>query len=351
MRRLKLTFALIFMVASILGEAHAQTPPLIKGSPEIDSPKTIDWPFDFGRQNPNLNEPTANLLNDFHSDLSDCEMVLSTAGNYHMALKDLWAIYLTQFPADNPLKNWFYTTSPPVPKEQIDSGVVQFGNLSARCRPQVAVTNQTGINSLVGAGYTEGAAIPIVKNFGNVLLVRKGNPKNIQTIWDLGRPGVRIVTPNPTAEPGSFQNYSGSIYDIARLDPNPPPGMTAEQLFNSIFNETNGDPKKWLAGVRIHHRETPWSIAYGKADVGVIFYHLALYMVRNYPDQFEIVPLGGTVDNPEPLPGNRIATLLAVRIKGDNWTSRQLEAAEKLMNLFQSNEFTTILEQHGLRRP
>ena len=343
--RLFLVFVASFFMS--LGVGTVSAAPAITGIPVIDAPKVLAWPIDTGLQTPNLNEPTANLLNDFHGELTQCEMVLSTAGNYHMALKDLWVHYLAQFPVNDPLKNWFYTTSPPVSKDQIAKSLVQFGNLNARCRPQVAVGPKALIDSLIAARFTTGSMTPIIKTFGNVLLVKKGNPKKIHSIWDLAKNKVKVATPNKT-EGGAFNLYANSIYNIASLDPAPPSNMTADELFNEIFN--NKKEGKWLTGVRIHHREVPWSIAFGEADVAVIFYHLALHAVKTFPDLFEIVPLGGTVENPQPLLGNDTEVLNAIRING-NWSMRQLEATEKLMFEFQSSEFTTVLQAHGLRRP
>jgi len=323
--------------------------PAITGKPVIDTPKFLDWPTDGELLEPSLSEPTANLINDLHAEMSECDMVLTTSGNYHMALKELWNLYLKKFPAGDPLKNWYYTTSPPIAKQQIAHSLVQFGNVRLSCRPQIAVGPQPLINSLAEAKYADGDAVAIIKSRGNVLLVKKGNPKNIRTIWDLGKDGIRIVTPNPSFEAGSFRLYAESIYAIAKHDSNPPLNMTAENLFNTIFNGASGDSMKWLSGKRIHHREIPWSIAYGKADVAVIFYHLALHAVRTFPDIFEIIALGGTPTEPKPLPGNQTETLFAIRIKGD-WSAKQCKAMEILMEAFQSDEFTTILKTHGLAR-
>ena len=119
-------------------------------------------------------------------------------------------------------------------------------------------------------------------------------------------------------------------------------------LFNSIFNSTVAD--KWVTGRRIHHREVPWLIARNRADVAPMFYHLAIYAKLTFPHLFDIVPLGGTVDMPEPLPGNRVGTLFAVKIAGA-WTNRQLEGQNMLMTNFQSTDFSLILEKYGIDRP
>lgn len=323
--------------------------PQITGKPVVDAPLLLDWPTDRGLVVPNLNDPTANTLNDFHAQISSCDLVFSTEGNYHPALLDIWPVFLAKF-KDQPLLNWFYTTSPPVSGEQIEHQILQVGNLYATCRPAVVVATPKVIARLKKAGHTEGPAYPLLRDRGQVILVKKGNPKKIRTVWDLGRKGVRLVTPNPNLEPGAFENYAGTIFNIAANDRHPPKGMSPEKLFNLIFNGGSGDPEKWLAGPRIHHRDLPWSVAFGQADAAVIFYHLGLYTRQTFPDKFDLVPLGGTKADPQPLAGTISTTRYLVRIQG-NWNPRQMEAREKLVETLLSDEFTKVLEKRGLTRP
>jgi len=296
-----------------------------------------------------------------------------------MALRDLWYDYYLPR-TEHLVRNWYYTTSPPISPEQIQNKTLTFGNIRLECTPSLAVGPAGLMNSLRELGVIDGEPVPVIRNFGNVILVKKGNPKNIQSIWDLGRKHVRIVTSNPHTETGSFTNYSNSIYNIAANDGNPPHNWTAERLFHSIFNQTNSrhqkfkkhdkdkngyernddgyshyknhhsNIKKWLSGERIHHREVPWSIAHGKADAGLMFYHLGLYMVRTFPDLFEIIPLGGTQETPEPVSGNRVATLFVARITGE-FNQDQIQAREELIDAYLSVDFDLILDRHGLRRP
>lgn len=339
---------LAIMLSLVNLPARAEMPP-ITGKPVLDAPKLLEWPADQGTVTPNLNDPTSNTLFDFHAQISSCDLVFSTEGNYHPALKDIWPIFLAKF-QDQPLKNWFYTTSPPVSGEQIDKGILQVGNLYATCRPSVVVASKKVIDKLVQAGHTEGPTYPLYQDRGEVILVKKGNPKQLHSVWDLGRKGVRLVTPNPDLEPGAFENYVGTIYNLAANDPHPPQGMSAKRLFNIIFNGGSGDPHKWLAGARIHHRDLPWSVAHGRADAAVIFYHLGLFAWQTFPDLFDLVPLGGTIENPQPLQGTVVSTRYLIRIKG-NWTPRQIEAREKLVETLLSADFTKILEKRGLARP
>jgi hypothetical protein len=331
------------------GPAVGAQVPRITAKPVIDAPLLLAWPLDREVTHPQLNDPTANTLYDFHAHLSACDLAFSTEGNYHPALRELWPLFLAQF-KDRPLANWFYTTSPPVPLDQITRQGVEIGNLLATCKPSLVVATRRVIDKLAQAGLTAGPAYPLYQDRGAVILVKKGNPKQIQTVWDLGRDGVRLVTPNPDLEPGAFDSYLGTIYGIAAHDEHPPKGAQADDLINRIFNGACRDPYKWLAGPRIHHRDLPWSVAYGRADAAVIYYHLGLYTKRTFPDRFDLVPLGGTEAAPQPLPGTLIGTRLAVRIQGD-WTRRQREARDKLLKSLLSEEFTGILQKHGLVRP
>jgi hypothetical protein len=328
--------------------AHAELPK-ITGKPVIDTPLTLEWPLDKGIATPNLHNPTSNTLYDLHGKVDSCDLVLSTEGNYHMALRDVWPLVLAKF-KDNPLHNALYTTSPPVVVPQLEKGLVQIDNLDIHCRPSVAVGNKNVMGKLMAAKLNDGEPLALYQDRGDVILVKKGNPKQISSIWDLGKKGVRVVTPNPDLEPGAYQNYRNAIYNIAKADPNPPKAWTAEKLIDTIFNGASGDPQKWLAGARIHHRDEPWSVAHGRADAAVILYHLGRFTKESFPATFDIVPLGGTVDDPQPLAGTTIGTRYVVALKGD-WTPKQKAAQAALINTLLSTDFSVALERHGLKRP
>lgn len=63
--------------------------PKIIGTPVLDTPKILEWSWDEGLKIPNLDNPTADLLWDFHGTLNECDLLLSIEGNYHMALHDI----------------------------------------------------------------------------------------------------------------------------------------------------------------------------------------------------------------------------------------------------------------------
>jgi hypothetical protein len=340
---------LLTVIALLMSATCYAAPPAITSKPVIDAPKLLDFPQDAPVALPDLSEATSNRLHDLHGTIANCDsmdFVLSTAGNYHMALRELWYGHVLPNNSDV-IKSWFYSTSPPIAQEQVKNSQLTVGNLSLKCTPMVVVAPKPEIDALVAAGVTSGSVMKVLNNRGNVLLVKKGNPKNIRDIRDLGRSSISVVTPNPLTESSTFKNYSTTIHGVAL---NSYGQDFADKLFNDVFNGKDG---KWLAGARIHHREVPWSVAYGRADVGVIFYHLALYLVKQFPDTFDIVPLGGTVDNPQPVPGNNQGAHFAVRIDvpGKPLNANQQAAREIFMSSLASEEFKRILESHGLARP
>lgn len=121
-----------------------------------------------------------------------------------------------------------------------------------------------------------------------VILSKTGKPKNNKLVWDLGRPDITLVTPNPVVEKGSFGNFSGSIYNIANIYKNPPRDLTAVKLFYSIFNKDQilcGKEIKcrWVSGKRILHREEPWAIIPGMLiPAFFMFTYIALYNNDNF---------------------------------------------------------------------
>ncbi|MHB1676185.1 MAG: substrate-binding domain-containing protein [Sulfuriferula sp.] len=343
------TAASLIMLISIV-PVRAEMP-TITGKPVIDTPQILDWPLDRSAAKPNLHDPTSNTLYDLHGQIASCDLVLSTEGNYNMALHDIWPLVLSKLSAENiSWHNVLYTTSPPIFLPQLENSTVQFDNLSMNCRPSVAVGSKPAIDKLIAKGYADGTPLPLYEDRGDVILVKQGNPKHIQTVWDLGKNNVRLVTPNPERERGAYQSYRDAIYNIAKADKHPPPGWTPEKLINVIFNGKSGDRDKWLAGYRIHHRDEPWSVAYGKADAAVILYHLGRYTQETFPSVFDIVPLGGTISDPQPLPGTKVDLRYAIAIKGD-WSPQQKLARDTLIQVLLSDSFTQALDRHGLHRP
>ena len=366
--KLRIIILLTITLASMPVFAASVTIPEITTEPVVLGQKTLIWlreggtdtipqrPFDY----PDLTGQ-ANVLDDWHMQTSpdNWDLLISTAGNFHRFLNAFHRqVYLPENP-EVANGQWGYSTSPPISIQQLENGGrLTFGNMEIRGIPMVVMGPNGIMNAVVAGGFNDGERAKILSNFGNVLLVRAGNPKHIGDIWDLGRGNVRVVTSNPETEPGSFGNYSSSIFHIAFREVEARTGnidraaRLASRLFNRVFNPKKNDSrKKWVVGDRIHHRDVPQALANGEADVGPMFYHLAKTAMEAHPGLFEIVPLGGTEDDPQPLLGNRVATMQAIKIFGD-WTPQQEMNRDDFYNkITDSAANTALLKRFWVREP
>ena len=112
-----------------------------------------------------------------------------------------------------------------------------------------------------------------------VLMVAKGNPKNIKSIDDLVRPDVRTSLPNPVNE-GIMQFYFRRVLEQHELWQKISAGKECSGCATTANN--------WFTAV--HHRETPARILSGQSDVGVVWKTEALEALHN-GSAVEIVPL------------------------------------------------------------
>lgn len=245
-------------------------------------------------------------------------------------------------------------------------------------RPSLAMAPGSVMNDLVANGQVDATTRqPFLSNRGNVILVRADKASVINNICDLGG-NIRVVTPSPDMEPGSFGNFSGTIFNVADQNAF---GCDATTLFNSIFQQDitkfnlsgfnnpyhidgvlsafgrgsapQGAGAKWVASSRIMHRDIPYALCHDEADAGVIFYHQAVFVKETLAItgcNLEIVPLGGTVADPQPLPGNRIGTLHIAKVNG-SYAKKINDARDILYNFFTSDPmWEQILHKHGLVR-
>jgi hypothetical protein len=160
-----------------------------------------------------------------------------------------------------------------------------------------------------------------------VLLVRKGNPRRITGAADLAREDVRIFLSNPLTETVSYEVYSATLRRIAARD-----GL------NFRFLEAAPDSSpRMVYGDCIHHREAPQSLADDRADVAVVFYHLALRYTRIFPDLFEMVALTANDD-----PAQVISTVhIGLVGDGGEWGAR-------LVEFMLSSDVAAAYRHHGL---
>ena len=337
----------------LLVSANSYSAPPVTGKPIIvQQLGKLEWPQDNPTITPSLTQLGANDINDLHGDLS-CDLIISTAGNYYEALKD--AMYgrpdlghvglLEQRGKHSKSKvSICWSTSPSIAIQQINAEALQFKNIKMIGRPALVMAPATVMDTLVANGQVDAESRrPLLSSRGNVILMRADKVGVINTICDLGG-ATRVVTPHPSLEVSAFGNFSDTLFDVANQNSF---GCDATQLFKGIFGQNSegfdvsgfdnpyningvlsvfgrgtapqGTGAKWVASSRIMHRDIPYALCHDEADAAVIFYHLAILYKKTLAAtgcNLAIVPLGGTEDNPQPLPGNRVATLFIAKVNG-----------------------------------
>lgn len=293
------------------------------------APASLDWPTESARADDDgfrWRHARSNLILDFHGDPRRAQLVVFSDGNHHMALEECLQRFLAAHPATEDV---FYVTTPPaVLLAWLESGSLHVGNLRLSLRPHVFISPPKILDRVVAAGHTR-RHVPFMRSRGNVLLVRKGNPKGIRTLADLARPEIRLFLSNPKTETASYEVYAESLKGLARVQ-----GVAPDFI--------DAGAERVVYGERIHHREAPQALADGRADAALLYYHLALRYTRIFPEYFEMVPLDGTPA--APVAENVISAFhLALVGDGGEWgaTARDYLLGE---------EVTEIYARHGLRR-
>ncbi|MEM7208049.1 MAG: substrate-binding domain-containing protein [Pseudomonadota bacterium] len=268
---------------------------------------TLPWPteaaVDRSHTTRKFSAPGSNLVLDFHGDPATAELAVFSDGNHHMALEAAIRAFVQECDG---LRDVFYTTTPPAPLvDALKGDGLVLGNLCIGRKPDVFISPENILDSLVDDGFVARHAA-FAESRGNVILVRRGNPKSIQAIGDLLSDEVCITCSNPQSEKASFVVYRETAEKLSLSS-----GVDAEALVAKLS----------IAGERtvhsqvIHHREVPTLIASGQADAAIIYYHLALRYTRIFPQEFEIVDISGVSDSPHQ-PGNP-TTRYHVGVVGD----------------------------------
>ena len=245
--------------------------------------KQLNWPVegsqeDYSNRN-QWNQAGSNICLDFHGDPVAAKLVVFSDGNHHMALQACCKAFLKSNPTVNDI---FYATTPPkVILDSVLNGGVLLGNVHLNVRPHVFISPENILDKLVSQKQIKSHQA-FACSSGNVLLVKKGNPKGIKDIADILRDDVRLTISNPTTETASYEVYKQTLLEVA----------SEKELDVSAFSDLiDKDSARAVFGESIHHREVPQTIYEGNADVAVVYYHLALRYSRIFPDDFEIVKI------------------------------------------------------------
>jgi ABC-type molybdate transport system substrate-binding protein len=297
---------------------------------------SLSWPREAAR-NPGNGErafaaPGSNLVLDFHGDPATAGLAVFSDGNHHMALEAAVRAFLDTYPD---VGDVFYTTTPPAPLvDALLGDGLAIGNLRITRKPNVFIGPANILDGLVDAGAVA-SHTAFAESRGNVILVRKGNPKGIASVGDLLSDDVTVACSNPVSEKASYAVYAKAAGGLAREM-----GADADAVVEKLSTAGGSTVHSQI----IHHREVPELIAAGHADAAVIYYHLALRYCRIFPDVFEFVGIGGVPDG-ERSPANP-TTRYHIGLVGDGgaWGAA-------FVDFMRSDAARQLYEDHGLQRP
>lgn len=296
---------------------------------------SLSWPPE-AAQYPNNSvrsfcAPGSNLVLDFHGDPAMAGLAVFSDGNHHMALEASVRAFLAANPA---VVDVFYTTTPPAPLvDALKGDGLVLGNLRISRKPDVFIGPGNILDELVDANLIT-RHVPFAESRGNVILVRKGNPKSITSVSDMLSDDVTVTCSNPMTEKASYSVYAEAARGLAR---------EASADGDALVKKLSTAGPKTVHSQIIHHREVPELIGAGHADAAIIYYHLALRYTRIFPDIFELVDIGSVLSG-ERSPTNPTTQYhIGLVADGGKW-------GEQFITFMQSNTAQRLYEEHGLLR-
>lgn len=295
------------------------------------SNNTLNWPAE-AAQYPNdsvraFAAPNSNLALDFHGDPAKAGLAVYSDGNHHMALEAAVRAFLATNPKVNDV---FYTTTPPAPLvDALKGDGLVLGNLRITRKPNVFIGPGNILDGLLESNFIT-QHVPFAKSRGNVILVRKGNPKNITSISDLLSDDVTVTCSNPVTEKASYSVYAEAARGLA--------GKDGDALIEKL---STAGPKTVHSQI-IHHREVPELIGAGHADATIIYYHLALRYTRIFPEIFELIDIDNVQSGGRSPLNPTTQYHIGLVADGGKW-------GEHFVSFMQSNTVKRLYEEHGLQ--
>ena len=199
----------------------------------------------------NFTIPGIDNVPDLYGDIIDPQLVIFFAGNQFMCIDDLIIAFKKEYPQ---YKRVFAETLPPgILAQQIKEESLVIGNMRIHLKPDVYTAGKSRISQTPKwFSHTE----PYTKN-KLAIMVRKGNPQNIQGLKDLGWDNLRISMPNPEWE-GIGKRIEEAYVKAG-----------GEDLKNKIMADKVKDSTTFLT--HIHHRQSPMRILYDQSDAAPVW--------------------------------------------------------------------------------
>jgi ABC-type molybdate transport system substrate-binding protein len=237
----KLTALALGMLSATLAFAQA-TPPWSKGANDPAPEKGYSF-----------HVSDIDNIPDIHGNPCDAKLVIFIGGNQFFVLPQLIAAFEEQHPEFK--GHIFYETLPPgiLRKQIATNDAITLGNLTIQVKPDVYEAGARVLKQMEQANQVKG----IVQYATNDLevMIPAANPKNIQSLKDLGRSDVTLSMPNP-----AWEGVANQIADSLRK-------AGGDSLYQTVYQDKVRNGKTILT--EIHHRQTPMRIMSGQVDAGV----------------------------------------------------------------------------------
>ena len=273
------------------------------------------------RQGLQFTVPAVDDMADFHGSLDHPALVIYVWGNYYFAMAPL----VRAFEAEHPSLRGrvFYVTLPPglLIKAMAHGGTFTSGNLTFTVPPDVYAAGMKKVRAQIEAGRLVPPVVPYATN-DLTIMVPAGNPAHITGLRALGKPGVRLVMPNPAWEGVARQ------IEMALTKAGGP------ELEHAVYVGKVADGQTLLTG--IHHRQSPLYLMQGLADAGVTWKSEALF-------QEQIGHPIGHIDIPAAQ--NATAVYAAAVVRG----AAHPEAARAWIDFLGSPAALRIFERYGFK--
>ena len=192
------------------------------------------------------------------ADSYSSDLVMYLAGNQFMAMQEL----IQDFQKKNPdIKTVYVETIPPgqILKGQILKQGMIDGQKTAQNPDLYASVNLGHLKKLKAKKVMENYIIYTHNQLE--LMIAKGNPKKIKGPHDLKRDDLVQSHPNPLTE-GIFKFYGSQMLKDLGIYTQ----VTGDKKCKGCWAVEN---KTWFT--KRHHRETPFRIENGQADVGIVW--------------------------------------------------------------------------------
>ena len=283
-------------------------------------------PWSQGRNDPvaqrglEFTVPEVDNLPDFHGDPINAKLSLFVGGNYYFAMAPLVAAFEEAHPEYR--GRIYYETIPPglLARQIIGGGTITVGNMTWTVKADVYAAGMKRVSELTSKGYLR-AAVPYATNT-LAIMVPKGNPARIASLADLGKPGVRLVMPNPEFE-GIGRQIEASLEKAG-----------GPELVKQVYQTKVASGETLLT--HIHHRQSPMYLMQGKADAGVTWQSEAVFQEQvGNPISFVAIP-----------PGQNATAVYAAGVLKE---APHPEAAQAWVDFLQSEKALAILGKYGFK--